>query len=219
MDRALEVLNFGKKEFVDFYKLNERFWLQRLANDIPDALIFVEHPHVIITGNGEEKKGITFPIAIARRDEIAVCQADWSGKTTYRGPGQLIVYPVIHLQRQGLTFEEINDKMENVLINLLQRYGIEADALPQGGIGVDGYKIAYIDWDAPQNVTKFSIALNVNPRLSLLRMLQLEEGNVKGVTSMYYLLKKKIDMRALKTYFVKQFQKELGFKSLDVSSF
>ncbi|MGI6685140.1 MAG: lipoyl(octanoyl) transferase LipB [Bacillota bacterium] len=218
MDRSLQIINFGKKEFSDFYNLNNRLWLQRLANDITDTLIFVEHPHVIIMGNGAENREVTFPYAIARRDEINTCQVDWTGQSTYRGPGQLIIYPVIHLQRHGLSFEEITCKIESVLIHLLNRYGIKAHPTEQG-IGVNGSKIAYIDWEAPQNVTKFSIALNVNPRLSLLRMFQLEDSDITGVTSMYYLLKKKIDIRTLKRCFTDQFQRELGYKAENVSSF
>lgn len=220
MDKSLQIINFGKKEFTDFYKLDKRLWLQRLANDISDVLVFVEHPHVIITGNEGEEREIKFPYAMVRREEIATCRIDWAGKTTYRGPGQLIIYPIIHMKRHGMTYEEITSKMEKVLINLFQRYGIKAHTLPCGaGIGVEGYKIAYIEWEAPQDVTRFSIAVNVNPRLSLLRMFQLDEDNVKGVTSMYYLLKKKIDMRTLKMYFINQFQKEFGLKAEDVSCF
>jgi len=220
MDRALQIINLGKKDFSDFYKLNNRLWLQRLANDISDALVFVDHPHVIIRGNQDQSQEIKFPYAMARREEINVSQVDWAGKTTYRGPGQLIIYPVIHLQRHGLTFEEITEKMENVLLRLLHRYGIKAHTLPSGGgIGVDGYRIASIEWEAPQNVTRFSIALNVNPRLSLLRMFNLETGAVKGVTSMYSILKKKIDVRMLKDHFVSQVQREFGYKDEDVSCF
>lgn len=220
MNRALQIINFGKREFSDFYKLNNRLWLQRLANDITDAVVFVEHPHVIIVGNKGNTQDIKFPYAMARREEIPLCQVDWAGDITYRGPGQLIVYPVIHLSRHGLTLEEIKHKMEDVLIHLLYQYGVKAHVLPDGnGIGVDGCKIACMEVEVRQKVTRFSLALNVNPRLSLLRMLQLDAGETKGVTSLYYLLKKKIDVEVLKMHFMHHFQREFGFTVEDASSF
>lgn len=220
MNTDLQIINMGKKEFSNFYKLNNRLWLQRLANDITDSLIFVDHPHVVLVGNKGNEKEITVPNAMARREEIPLCHVDWDGDITYRGPGQLIIYPVIHLQRQGLTMKDINHKMENVFIHLLHQYGVKAHTFPQGGgIGVNGSKIAYIELEVRQKVTRFNMALNINPRLSLLRMLQIESKHVEGVTSMYYLLKKKIDVELLKMSFINHFQKEFGYKIDHASSF
>ncbi len=220
MNKDLQIINMGKKEFSNFYKLNHRLWLQRLANDINDSVIFADHPHVVVVGNKGNEKEITVPNAMARREEIPFCQVDWDGDITYRGPGQLIIYPVIHMQRRGLTADDINHKMENVFIHLLCQYGVKAHTFSQGGgIGVNGNKIAYIDLEVRQMVTRFNMALNINPRLSLLRMLQIESKQVEGVTSMYCLLKKKIDVEVLKTRFINQFQKEFGYNIDNVSSF
>ncbi|MGI6678133.1 MAG: lipoyl(octanoyl) transferase LipB [Dehalobacterium sp.] len=218
MNRSLQIVNLSKKEFGDFYKLNHRFWLQRLANDINDSLIFVDHPHVIIVGNQGNTKDIKVPYAMARREDIPVSQVDWEGEMTYRGPGQLIIYPVMHLLRQGMTMDKLMEKMANVAIHLLHQYGIKAQVLPGGIITVDGCKIGSIDLEDRHKVTRFSMVLNVNPRLSLLRMLQLKDDNGQGVTSMYHQLKKKVDVRQLKMHFVSKFKEEFAYTMEDSSS-
>ncbi|MCR6545353.1 hypothetical protein NVS47_07460 [Dehalobacterium formicoaceticum] len=218
MHRYLQIVNLGKKEFGDFYKINHRFWLQRLANDINDSLIFVDHPHVIIVGNQGNSTEIKLPYAMARREDMPVSQTDWDGEMTYRGPGQLVIYPVMHLLRQGLTMDELMQKMENIFIILLHQYGIQAHILPGGIIAVDGCKIGSIDLEERQKVTRFSMVLNVNPRLSLLRMLQLEDNQAKGVTSMYHQLKKKVDVRQLKMHFISKFEEEFGYTMEDSSA-
>ena len=70
MIRHLRVSDLGKKDFTDFYKMNYRMWLQRLANDISDAIVFVEHPHVILVGKQGSVKEIMIPSALNRREEI-----------------------------------------------------------------------------------------------------------------------------------------------------
>lgn len=220
MDKDLQIINMGKKDFSNFYKVNHRLWLQRLANDITDSIIFVDHPHVVIVGDKGNKEAVTVPNAMARREEIPFCQVDWDGDITYRGPGQLIIYPVIHIQRRGLTIKEINHKMENVMINLFHQYGLQVHTFPNGGgIGVNGNKIADIDLEVRQMVTRFNIAININPRLSLLRMLQIESNQGEGITSIYSLIKKKVDIELLKTRFIVQFQEEFGYHIDKVSSF
>lgn len=215
MNKDLQIIKLGKKDFSSFYKLNNRMYLQRVANDTNDSLTFVEHPHVIIIGNKGDEKDVTVPNAMARREEIPLFQVDWEGDTTYRGPGQLIIYPVIHTHRQGLTVQDVQQKMEKIFIQLLHQYGIKAHTFPQGGgIGVDGHKIAFIDLEVRQNVTRFSMALNINPRLSVLRMLQLETENRENYTSMYTILKKKVDVEQLRSRFTDHFQKEFGYKMI-----
>jgi len=220
MNRSLQVVNLGKKDFNDFYKINYRMWLQRLANDISDSLVFTEHPHGIIVGKKGNVKAIKFPYAVARREEIPVYEIDWDGGITYRGPGQLVIYPLLHLNRHSLGAEEAIRQMENVLVNLLRQYGIKGRRLPnKDGIWVDKCKIAYTDVEVCQHVTRHSLAINVNPRLSLFRMLQPWEDDGFGVTSMYHILKKKVDLNLLKSQFVAHFQREFGIKAENVSSF
>lgn len=219
MNRNLHVINFGKKEFSDFYKLNYRMWLQRVANDISDTIIFVEHPHVILVGKAGNVKEIMIPSALNRREEIPVYEVDWDGSSTYRGPGQLVIYPIVHLSRHGIKEEEFKKKVEDVLIRLLSKYGIKGEPRPgENGVWVAGHKIASIGIEVCQQVTRHSISLNVNPRLSLFRMLQSSGGATPQVTSMYHLLKKKIDTKVLKIQFADLFQNEFGLKAEIISS-
>lgn len=220
MNKSLQVIDLGKKEFGDFYKLHYRLWLQRIANDISDCLIFTEHPHVILVGKSGSRKDVMVPSALMRREEIPLVDIDWEGTITYRGPGQMMIYPVLHLTQNRIKLPQVKSKVEKVLISLLYQYGIKAEKRPnQDGVWVDGAKIACTSIEVSQGVTQHSVVLNVNPRLSLFRMLQSKEGEVYRVTSMYHILKKKVDMKVLKTQFVHLFQEEFGFKARDVSSY
>lgn len=211
MIRHLRVSDLGKKDFTDFYKMNYRMWLQRLANDISDAIVFVDHPHVILVGKQGNVKEIMIPSALNRREEIPVYETEWSGASTYRGPGQLIIYPTVHLNHYGLSPLDFQNKVENIIIKLLAQYGIKGEQKSdRPGVWVGDYKIASHDIEVCQRVTRYSIALNVNPRLSLFRMLHSPDGEVRKVTSMYHILKKKVDTGVLKIKFTDLFQESFG---------
>lgn len=219
MNRNLRVIDLKKKDFNDFYKLNYRMWLQRVANDISDSVVFAEHPHVILVGKKGNIKEVMIPSALNRREKIPVYEVEWEGASSYRGPGQLGIYPVVHLNRQGMDIGEFKNKIGEIMIALLHQYGIKAEQHPEKpGIWVGENKIASIDIEAYQQVTRHGISLNVNPRLSLFRMLQSAEVGMCHVTSMYNILKKKVDTDVLKIQFVNMFQEEFGLKSQSVSS-
>jgi len=214
MIRYLRVSDFGKKDFADFYKLNYRMWLQRLANDISDSLVFAEHPHVILVGTQGSVKEVLIPSALNRREEIPVYETEWSGGSTYRGPGQLVIYPVINLNRYGMTPLDFQQQVEEILIKMLAQYGIKGERKPgKSGVWVGDLKIASHDVEVCQRVTRHSIALNVNPRLSLFRMLHSPDGEVRKVTSMYHILKRKVDTGILKVQFSEYFQDAFGLKA------
>ena len=104
--------------------------------------------------------------------------------------------------------------MENILIQLLALYGIKGELkADKPGVWVGDYKIASHDIEVCQRVTRYSIALNVNPRLSLFRMLHSPDGEVRKVTSMYHILKKKVDTGILKIQFIDFFQEAFGLKA------
>ncbi|MCI4318100.1 MAG: hypothetical protein L3J96_06125, partial [Thermoplasmata archaeon] len=66
----------------------------RRRGDIPDTLILVEHPAVItvgVEGNGGEKLPSDLPIYTVER----------GGKSTFHGPGQLVGYPIVDLEKRG----------------------------------------------------------------------------------------------------------------------
>ena len=106
-----------------------------------------------------------------------------------------------------------------MIIRLLYKYGIKAEQQPgKDGVWVGDHQIASMGIEVCQQVTRHSVSLNINPRLSLFRMLQSGAGEAPQVTSMYHLLKKKVDTKVLKIQFVDLFQNEFSLKAEGVSS-
>jgi lipoyl(octanoyl) transferase len=89
------------------------------------------------------------------------------GQATYHGPGQLMGYPIIDLQRCGQDLHKYLRWLEQLLIDLLARYDIAAQRRESlTGVWVESRKIASIGVGVRHWITMHGFALNVCGDLS-----------------------------------------------------
>ncbi|MFZ9140520.1 MAG: lipoyl(octanoyl) transferase LipB [Burkholderiaceae bacterium] len=98
--------------------------------DTPDELWLVEHPPVFTLGLAADQSHIL------QAGLIPVIQTDRGGEVTFHGPGQLVVYPLINLKRQGLYVKELVYRIEQSIIDLLNRYGLTSAHRIAGAPGI-----------------------------------------------------------------------------------
>ena len=85
---------------------------------------------------------------------------------TYHGPGQLVLYTLLDIQRRHLGVKELVRKIEQAIINLLAEFGIEATGREDApGVYVTDAKIAALGLRVKQGRTYHGLALNVNTSL------------------------------------------------------
>jgi lipoyl(octanoyl) transferase len=70
---------------------------RRLAGEVPDALIFLEHPPVFTAGRRAKPEHLVWSEDEARARGAGVERIDRGGSFTFHGPGQLVGYPILHL--------------------------------------------------------------------------------------------------------------------------
>lgn len=136
------------------------FTTQRNANT-PDEVWLLEHPPVFtlgLAGKAEHLLGAT---------DIPVVNIDRGGQITYHGPGQLVAYLLLDLNRRPYKVRQLVERMESALINLLADYGITAERLAGApGVYVKGAKIAALGLRVQKGCTYHGLALNVDMDLS-----------------------------------------------------
>ena len=114
------------------------------------------------------------------------------GKVTYHGPGQLVVYPLLHL-REPLFKPDLHlyvYKIEEVIIKALAHFGLTAErskGFP--GVWVRNRKIAAVGMNCSKWFTSHGFALNVNPDLDAFRRIVPCGINDRDVTSLAVELK------------------------------
>lgn len=131
------------------------------------TLLLLEHPPVLTLGRkAHAAENVLASAETLEREGIKVVQAERGGDVTYHGPGQLVGYPLFPVGRR---VREYLRKLENVLIGVLEGYGLEAHG-HEGYAGVyvgqgELEKIASIGVAIKQSVAMHGFGLNVNTRL------------------------------------------------------
>jgi lipoyl(octanoyl) transferase len=128
---------------------------------IPDTIVLLEHPPVITLGRRAEEGELHVPADA----DVEIVETDRGGKSTYHGPGQLVCYPILDLQRHGQDVKRYCRDLEEALIRTLAPLGVEATRI-EGltGIWLDNppRKIASIGIHVSKWVTTHGYALNVD---------------------------------------------------------
>jgi lipoate-protein ligase B len=133
---------------------------------IPDTVILLEHEPVVTLGRRtDEAAELHLPDGI----DVEVVETDRGGKSTYHGPGQLVCYPILDLNRHGRDLKRYVRELEEAIIRTLAAHGLSGTRIdgltgvwiPPGG-EQGPRKIASIGVHASRWVTTHGYALNVD---------------------------------------------------------
>jgi len=128
---------------------------------IHDTVLFLEHPPVVTLGRRTEQGELHVPPDA----EVDIVETNRGGKSTFHGPGQLVCYPILDLNRHGRDVKRYVRDLENALISTLAAFGVEGTRI-EGLTGVwlhpPPRKIASIGVHVSRWVTTHGYALNVD---------------------------------------------------------
>ncbi|NNH38382.1 lipoyl(octanoyl) transferase LipB [Acinetobacter terrae] len=127
----------------------------------PDELWILQHHEVLTQGQAGKPEHILMP------SNIPVVQTDRGGQVTWHGPGQLVAYFMFDLNRLGWNVRTLVSYAENLMIELLKKYGIEAYAKPDApGVYVAERKIGSLGFKIRKGRSYHGLALNIDCDLS-----------------------------------------------------
>ncbi|TYP56120.1 lipoyl(octanoyl) transferase LipB [Thermosediminibacter litoriperuensis] len=129
-------------------------------------LITLQHPPVYTIGRAGGYENLLVPLEELRK--IAeVHEVERGGNITFHGPGQIVAYPVVNLNRWEKDVHLFVDRLEEAVIRLLAGYGVRAGRKPEyTGVWVGDEKICAIGIAVKRWITWHGIAFNVNTDLT-----------------------------------------------------
>ena len=161
MSRPGYVLNLGKTPYLEAWELQRTLAAAVLQGTAPDTVILLEHPPVITLGRRTDDGELHVPA----NAEVEIVETDRGGRSTYHGPGQLVCYPILDLNRHGRDVKRYCRDLEEALIATLGAFGIQGERV-DGLTGVwllrPPRKIASIGIHISRWVTTHGYALNVD---------------------------------------------------------
>ena len=188
--QSVDVRILDVVEYTDALEMMSTLQQQRINEEIPDTILFLEHPEIVTVGPRARNDGIA-PPADYRSHPV-----DRGGGLTWHGPGQLVVYPIIHWNRDDeKSVADIISKIESWVIAALETLGIEGyrDERMQG-VWVDDKKICSIGLSFLRWVSRHGFTINYDTpegRVENLAGCGLSESTTTSLRQLGYSIKRK----------------------------
>lgn len=122
-----------------------------------DEIWVLEHEPVFTQGQAGKAEHLLNP------GDIPVVQVDRGGQVTYHGPGQLVIYLMLDLKRNGLGVRDLVTLMEEAVVELLAEQGVAAAPKADApGVYVEGRKICSLGLRVRRGCSFHGLALNID---------------------------------------------------------
>jgi lipoyl(octanoyl) transferase len=155
------LLNLGETPYLEAWDLQRSLAGAVSQDAIPDTVVMLEHPPVITLGRRTDGGELHVP----PNAEVEVVETDRGGKSTFHGPGQLVSYPILDLNRHGRDVKKYCRDLEEAVIRTLGEFDIEGKRI-EGLTGVwlesPPRKLCSIGVHISRWVTTHGYALNVD---------------------------------------------------------
>jgi len=164
---AIRASWLGHLGYREAWQLQHRLAAERAAGTIGDQLLLLEHEPVLTIGRHADEAHVRASATELAGRGIEVIRVERGGEVTYHGPGQLVAYPILALERRGLLVRPLVRALEAAMSDTCAAFGVAADRR-------EGHPGCWCDPDGPaprkigalgirieRGVTFHGIALNV----------------------------------------------------------
>lgn len=199
-------VDLGLIDYESSFSIQKKFHQKLLEREISDVIILQECYPVITIGKSGSEDNLIASIEELKEEKIKVIYTNRGGDITYHGPGQLIISPVLYLRNHMRSIIKYLRDLEETVINLLGRYGIEGEKIENAsGVWVNNKKIGAIGIALKNGVTQHGVAININPNLSHFNFIIPCGLQNTGITSLEELGVKGVDIHQVKKDFLQEF--------------
>jgi lipoate-protein ligase B len=151
------LVDYGKA-----YAFQKDILEKRIQGEVPDTLILLEHEPVFTVGRSGSAENILLRDEERIAEGIDLREVDRGGDVTYHGPGQVVAYPVFDLNGYGKDVHRFIRSLEEVVIRVLNGYGLSARRIAGfTGVWVGEKKAASIGIGVRKWVSFHGLSLNV----------------------------------------------------------
>ena len=188
------------------------------SSDEAGYVLLCEHEPVYTLGKSGHKENILFTEQLLRQIGATFFHIDRGGDITFHGPGQIVGYPIIDLEKLGIGLRDYIAALEQSVIDCVAEYGIKAGRM-EGAAGVwieeqgrPPRKICAIGVRSSRYVTMHGFALNVATDLKYFTYINPCGFVDRGVCSIESEVGHKVDLEEVKAKIINCLEKNLNVK-------
>ncbi|QTH44760.1 lipoyl(octanoyl) transferase LipB [Cohnella sp. LGH] len=143
--KELNVEWLSRRKYGEAWELQKQLVKEIDRQERNDSLLLLEHSPTFTIGSDRHPEHLLYGSEELARRGIEVYEIDRGGDITYHGPGQLVGYPLLYLDAEGLDLHQYLRNLEEAIIKLLAEFGIQGGRKPEyTGVWVGDRKIAAI---------------------------------------------------------------------------
>lgn len=190
------VTDLGLRPYAEVWDMQKTLFsrmVERKKQHLPveeEHLMIVEHLPVITFGKHAKEANLLASGDLLKSRGVDCFHIERGGDITYHGPGQIVIYPIIDLEKHKLGVKDYVSLLEECVIRTIAEYGIRGERV-EGASGVwigkgtpTERKICALGVKCSRFITMHGLALNVNTDLSGFSLINPCGFVDKGVTSM-----------------------------------
>lgn len=152
--------------YLHTWELQSRLHEERVRNQGPDTVLILEHRPVYTLGRSTTASHWGGNASLLCENGAELYYVNRGGSVTFHGPGQIVIYPVLKLDRHATGPRQLVWLLEEIIVQLLSRWNITGHRIPgKPGIWVmtpTPEKIAFVGIRIERGVTLHGCALNVD---------------------------------------------------------
>ncbi|AXI81240.1 lipoyl(octanoyl) transferase LipB [Peterkaempfera bronchialis] len=150
----------GSVPYQEAWDEQRRLHALRVADEIPDTVLLLEHPPVYTAGRRTNPEDLPL-------DGTPVVTVDRGGEITWHGPGQLVGYPIVRLPEPMDVVAYVR-RLEEALIRSCAEFGVETTRVEgRSGVWVLGDAIPGAVADPAQQVDLGGLTLRMGLKMGL----------------------------------------------------
>lgn len=229
MRSRVDVVDLGVVEYGDCVERQRAIFDPLVAqksksysSDVVSAtptLILCQHPHVYTLGKSGAEQNLLISEEFLKEIDASYYHTDRGGDITYHGPGQLVGYPILDLERLHIGLREYINLLELAIIDTVAQYGVESRQRDDAtGVWLDregekpDRKICAIGVRSSRFVTMHGFALNVSTDMRYYNYINPCGITDKGVTSLMEEIGGEISVGEVAKIFQERFEERFGVK-------
>jgi len=128
--QPLVITDLGLISYTEAYALQQRLVAARKSSAIDDVLLICEHPHVITLGRNANRANLLASENVLRQKGVELHASNRGGDITYHGPGQIVGYPILNLDKIKRDVGWYVRTLEEAMIRASADSGVTAFRVP-----------------------------------------------------------------------------------------
>ncbi len=169
--RDAHLLDLGRRRYGDVLALQREIHAGVADGSQPDTWIVVEHEPVVTLGRSAKRANLLLSGEVLAAQGIDCFEIERGGDITYHGPGQVVIYPIVRLER----FREVVplvSALECAVVDALAQFGIAGHTRSEHrGVYVGDNAICAVGLAIKRMTSLHGIALNVGTALDYDRLI------------------------------------------------